>query len=152
MYISQQRRYSLPYTSFLNRSFCSVAWTLGQTDYTTTTRSSVDLFHHLVSTVKKYFLILQKNCYFQSFISSLLDLWIFTPTHSTTYVYAKLPILFNAHFFVLKHGRYLVKILEYMHIIFPISIYQRQNWGREASRSCLFFFYGQIEQKLNSKM
>lgn len=105
-------------------------------------------FSSLVSTVKKYFLILRKLLF--SIFYFLFIRPIFTPVHSTTYVYAKLPILCNSHFFVLTHDRYLVKIFEYMHIIIiPISIYQRQNWGEGGPA---FFFYGKMEPALNSKM
>lgn len=57
-------------------------------------------FHHLVSTVKKYFLKLQLLFFFNLF--SYLELWIFTPTHSITYVYAKQSITFYAKLIVLN--------------------------------------------------
>lgn len=42
-----------------------------------------------------------------------------------------------------------MKILEYMHIIIPISIYQRQNWEGEGVKPAFFM---EMEQELNNKM
>lgn len=73
--------------------FCGLhTWTT--ITFTTRIRSCADLFSSSSIYCKEVFSYTTITVYFGSFFFSSLGLWIFTPTHSTTYVYAKQPIIF----------------------------------------------------------